>query len=239
MRFENKGIILNLHKYTDNSYIASVLSQKNGLIKGLIRNKKNQLISMGNSIFFKYARKNTNNLGNFNVDKIDNIATEIFFNSVKLMVLHSALVIVEQSIPENEPNEKIFQQICKLQKSLQTQNIENSIISYIKFELFFLQEMGFGLNLHSCPIHGTSEKFGYISPKIGRVISTKAGEKYKKRLFVLPKLFQNQPTNPEDLLLCLQITHFFLQQRIFNNDNLPPIRLLLQQKIREKMQKEE
>lgn len=235
MRIESEGIILNLQKHTDNSYIANVFSKNHGAIRGLIRNKKNRLLSIGNNIFFKYTRKNVYNLGNFTVDSIDNVAVEIFFNPLKLLLLHSALSLLGKSLPENETNEIIFHKMQLLQRNLENNDTENSIMNYIQFEMFFLQEMGFGLNLQSCPIHGTTEKFGYISPKIARVISEKAGHKYQNRLFKLPKLLQNQPTNPNDLLLCLQITAFFMQKHIFVNQNIPSIRLKLQQKIHDEI----
>lgn len=231
MRIESEGIVLNLQKYTDNSYIAHVFSKNHGLISGLIRNKKNQSLSFGNYLIFKYVRKNVNNLGNFTVDKIENVSTEIFFTPLKLLMLNSALVLLGKSLPENEPNEKIFLSIQSLQSNLQKHNIENSIIHYVKFELFFLQEMGFGLNFESCPVHGKKEKFGYISPKIGRIISEKAGLPHKNKLFKLPKFFQNQATNLEDLLFCLKITQFFIQKRILIHKKLSSSRLILHQKI--------
>lgn len=228
MRIENEGIILHLQPFGDSSFIVKIFSKNYGCLKGLLHKKKNQNLAIGTHLFFKYARKIEKNLGNFQIEKINNIPLEIFFNKIKLLILHSALSLLNIALPENEINKKLFLALQNLEKQLiEKSDIQELLQYYIKFELQFLFEMGFGLHLDSCPVFGSQEKLKFISPKTGRAVSEKAGINYQKKLFVLPKFFHNQPTDLPDLINCLQITEFFIQNRIINEKKMSTERKLL------------
>ena len=56
-----------------------------------------------------------------------------------------------------------------------------------QFELIFLAELGFGLDLSSCAATGTKDDLIYVSPRSGRAVSRAAGEAYRDKLMRLPR----------------------------------------------------
>ena len=48
---------------------------------------------------------------------------------------------------------------------------QSGINNIIKFELNFLECMGFGIDLSECAITGTQEALNWVSPKSGRAVN--------------------------------------------------------------------
>ena len=98
------------------------------------------------------------------------------------------------------------------------------ILKYIFWEIFLLAELGYGLDLEKCVVSGVKENLIYISPKSGKAVSKNEGEKYKKKLFNLPKFLINKnvkPTN-DSLKQAILLTGFFIDKFLKkNNKKLP------------------
>ena len=73
MKWQDKGYLISLNKYNENSSIAQFLTENHGKITGIIfgsssKKIKNYLI-IGNKIHLNYTSKNENNIGNFKCRK--------------------------------------------------------------------------------------------------------------------------------------------------------------------------
>ena len=67
----------------------------------------------------------------------------------------------------------------------------------------------------------------YVSPKTGRAVSEEAGAPYADRLLKLPSfLVAGGAAAPEDVLLGLELTGYFIERHVFwpHNGPLPPAR---------------
>jgi DNA repair protein RecO (recombination protein O) len=87
------------------------------------------------------------------------------------------------------------------------------IVDYILFEIEFLSEVGFGLDLSKCVLTGATEGLAYVSPKTGCAVTAEAGEKYRDKLFRLPSFLVSGDRNPQadDIFCALRITGHFLK----------------------------
>jgi DNA repair protein RecO (recombination protein O) len=86
-----------------------------------------------------------------------------------------------------------------------------------QFELIFLAELGFGLDLSSCAATGTKDDLIYVSPRSGRAVSRAAGEAYRDKLMRLPDFlrFDNEPPSAADVADAFALTGFFLDRHAF------------------------
>ena len=86
-----------------------------------------------------------------------------------------------------------------------------------RFELDFLAELGFGLDLASCAATGATSDLIYVSPKTGRAVSRDAGEAYRDRLLRLPAFLHRTPTqeSASDIADAFSLTGFFLDRHAF------------------------
>src|SRR3984885_1202236 len=86
-----------------------------------------------------------------------------------------------------------------------------------QFELIFLAELGFGLDLSSCAATGAKDDLIYVSPRSGRAVSRAAGEAYRDKLMRLPDFLRGEgasaPAN--DLADAFALTGFFLDRHAF------------------------
>jgi DNA repair protein RecO (recombination protein O) len=105
-----------------------------------------------------------------------------------------------------------------------------------RFELDFLAELGFGLDLAACAATGVKDDLIFVSPRSGRAVSRAAGEPYREKLMRLP-LFLSQkslrqapeevqeseiaPLAPGDLVDAFALTGFFLDRHAFAPRGLP------------------
>ena len=86
-----------------------------------------------------------------------------------------------------------------------------------QFELIFLAELGFGLDLTSCAATGTKDDLIYVSPRSGRAVSRAAGEAYRDKLMRLPDFlrFDGEPASAADVADAFALTGFFLDRHAF------------------------
>jgi DNA repair protein RecO (recombination protein O) len=86
-----------------------------------------------------------------------------------------------------------------------------------RFELDFLAELGFGLDLAACAATGATTELVYVSPRTGRAVSRGAGESYRDRLMRLPAFLRSEadPESANDLTDAFTLTGFFLERHAF------------------------
>jgi DNA repair protein RecO (recombination protein O) len=92
-----------------------------------------------------------------------------------------------------------------------------------RFELAFLAELGFGLDLSSCAATGTADDLIYVSPRSGRAVSAGAGAAYHDKLLKLPAFLSRDTVaaSAADLADAFSLTGFFLDRYAFAPRGLP------------------
>ena len=56
------------------------------------------------------------------------------------------------------------------------------ILKYVWWEVFFLKNNGYGLNLNKCAVTGSKDDIYYLSPKSGNSVSYSEGKKFHNKL---------------------------------------------------------
>ena len=100
--------------------------------------------------------------------------------------------------------------------------------AYVMWEIAFLRELGFSLDLAKCASGGADPDLIYVSPKTGRAVSRSAGMIYKERLLGLPGFLSPAGGSGDDEEVCqgLKLTAYFLEHWVFTHNNgIPEPRL--------------
>ena len=66
------------------------------------------------------------------------------------------------------------------------QNQDNWLEAYVKWELFLLKKIGYGLELNKYVVSKTQKDLVYVSPKSGCAVSKTVAKGYEKKLLPLP-----------------------------------------------------
>ena len=90
---------------------------------------------------------------------------------------------------------------------------EEWIEEYIRWEVFLLKKVGFGLELSKCVLSNKKENLKYISPKSGCAVNALEGKKWENQLLRLPKfLISQDKASKSQLIDGFKITTTFLRK---------------------------
>jgi DNA repair protein RecO (recombination protein O) len=197
-----------------------ILTKDNGIYSGLIRIKKNQGNSgvniPGNTLSVNWRARLSEHLGFFNTELIKSRSSNYLNSSINLEVLNSICSLMD-IFPEREECIDLYNIIEELLDNLNNTRLWPFL--YIKFELLFIERMGYGLDLSSCAVNGSTDNLNWVSPKTGRAVSALGAKGWEDRLLKLPEfLGQNEikSVSKADLLDSLKLTEFFLIKRVYS-----------------------
>jgi DNA repair protein RecO (recombination protein O) len=88
-------------------------------------------------------------------------------------------------------------------------------LAYLSWELFLLEEMGFGLDLSCCAVTGAITGLEYVSPRTGRAVSRVGAGAWVDRLLPLPPCLLGRGEGDNDeIAQALGTTGFFLEKHL-------------------------
>ena len=213
MKVNDLGFFLGNKKYGENSMIVYILSKNNGLIKSFSKYSKKKRLSFRilDEVNFTWQSKQKDSLGYINFDLEASIKqNDTFINS---LIKSSASELCIKFLPLWQQNFEIYDDLLKLIDSLDTK-IELIIFNYVWWEIFFLKNTGYGINLEKCSVSGSKEKLYYLSPNSGNSVTYSVGHKYRSKLFKLPNCLKEKAVsnNFVDYVEALKITTYFLRK---------------------------
>lgn len=183
-KWENEGIILSIKKHSEHGLLVSLFTKEFGLWKGWMRQNKKHIFQPGQIVYAEWSARLEEQLGRFHCEiKKDTSAT--FFNEPqKLKMLNCMLIFLDTCLSERQSYPRLYEHSLEL--LLQSFTDEHYPYAYFLWELDFLSEMGFGLDLTKCAVTASKEELTYISPRTGRSVSQEVAEPYAEKLFPYP-----------------------------------------------------
>ena len=224
MQINDEGIIIKKNKYRESSLLISFFSLNHGINSGLVKGvlkKDFGTYEIGNKVYIKSSFRLDEQLWNCRFELIKNNSVNYFDNQNKLNALLAVCSIIDLSLPKNNPQINIYKKTINLIENLL---FKDWAVKYIFWELFLLSELGYGLDLEKCVVSGKKENLIYVSPKSGKAVSKKEGEKYKNKLLNLPKFLIDKNVKPsnDSLKQAISLTGFFIDKFLKkNNKKLP------------------
>lgn len=186
MKLESVGILISLRPLGERDSLARIFSQDYGVMVGVMRAaqvaKKNKpLVGQYGNVAWN-ARLDSQ-LGTFHWEPEKNLSAGIMSATKSLMFMNSAFSLINALLPEREKYENLYNQTQLLLNDLTADKPE---IAYLNWEICFLKESGYALDLSSCSGCGTVDDLQYLSPKTGRAVCATCAKPYINKLFRLP-----------------------------------------------------
>ena len=147
MRWQDKGYLLSLNKYNENSAIADFFTENNGKASGVVfgatsKKIKNYLL-IGNKFHLNFNSKQDSKLGYFKIE-IDAINTPMFLDHTKkLFCIIYTMNIIKILTVENEVNKNIYELIKNFFEFL---GRDDWLVNFIFWELNFYKSIGYDIN---------------------------------------------------------------------------------------------
>lgn len=239
MEWTDEGIVLSTKKHGETSLIVSLLTRDHGRHLGLVRGGNGKrtrgILQPGNFIQARWQARLVEHLGYYNCELNEGFASKFMRNALKLSALSSACALTEAALAEREFHKPVFDGLLALLYSFEHGDWPSA---YVKWELGFLGEVGFGLDLTACAKTGQNDQLAYVSPKSGRAVSLTAGAPYKNKLLILPQflLRPGEGGTAEEINEGLKLTGYFLGNKVFHHigKDLPASRDRLLVRLRTK-----
>jgi DNA repair protein RecO (recombination protein O) len=245
MDWQDDGIILSARRHGESGVIAVLLTETHGRHAGMVRGStsasKRGILQTGNLVRAEWRGRLAEHLGSFTLDPIGATAAQVMDSPLKLAGLSAAAAVAEQSLPEREPHQRVYDGFAALINMLGMDELGIAwVAAYVRWELGLLADLGFGLELESCAATGAVGGLIYVSPRSGRAVSRAAGAPYHDKLLWLPKFLggADYPGDEaddgvdediklkRDLAAGLALTGYFLETHVFavHNQTAPPAR---------------
>ena len=147
MKWQDKGYLLSINKYNENSAIAEFFTENNGKVSGVIfgatsKKIKNYLL-MGNKFHLNFNFKQDSKLGYFKIE-IDKATTPNYLeNKKKLFCIIYTMNLIKTLTVDNETNKNIYQLLNNFFELL---NKDNWLVFFIFWELNFYKTIGYDVD---------------------------------------------------------------------------------------------
>jgi DNA repair protein RecO (recombination protein O) len=216
--WEDQGIVLAVRPHGENGAVVSLLSENHGRHAGYVRgassSKLRGTLEVGNLVDVNWQSRVSDSLGAFTLELVKSYGPAVMQDAQRLAALQSACALCDAALPEREGHAGLYHGLIALFDTLDS---EIWGAAYVMWEIAFLRELGFSLDLKTCAGGGDAQTLAYISPKTGRAVSYKAGEPYKDKLLPLPSFLKPNrgSADDEDVLIGLAMTGYFLEHWAF------------------------
>lgn len=228
--WRDQGIVLSARGHGENGAIVRILTEERGLTAGYVRgasgSKMRGVLEAGNLVDVAWSSRTSDGLGAFDLELIRNSSVQVIADALRLAALQSAVSLCEAALPEGEAHAGLFHGTLALFEALGGAAWGES---YVMWEIAFLRELGFSLDLSRCASGGGDTDLVYVSPKTGRAVSRSAGILYKDKLLPLPCFLARRSgeTEAEDVAEGLKMTGYFLEHWAFTHvsSGMPEARL--------------
>lgn len=226
MEWTAEGLILASRPHGETSAIVDLLTQDHGRRSGIVRGgsgrKLAPILQPGGQIQASWRARLDGQLGHMTVEPIKSRAAHLLQDRKALAALSATCALLQRSLPDREPHPEVY---------LATQVLLDALIDvadwpalYLHWEAGLLTELGFGLDLSSCAVTGSTQGLVWVSPRSGRAVTAEAAKGWEDKLLALPMCLRLPgPATAEDLGAGLRLTGHFLHKGLCSDAGARPL----------------
>ena len=229
MEWRDIGILLATKPFGETSLIIDVFTRDHGKSSGVVRGgqskKLKPSLQIGAQLDLTWKARLEEHLGSFQVELIRSRTANVINNRLLLAGMLSSASLINKFFPAGQVYKEFYQSSENLFDLLQFPDIWT--LGYFKWELEFMETLGFGLDLKKCAVTGSTEDLKFISPKSGRAVSEAAAGEWSSKLLPFPFVDSGQVNSFNEILDGLKVTQFFLEKKVlasFGMSTLPKAR---------------
>jgi DNA repair protein RecO (recombination protein O) len=233
--WQDQGVVLRTRAHGEAGAVVTLLTEAHGRHAGYLQggqsSRHRSAVERGNLVSVHWRGKGEDELGNWTVEPERNFSSALLGDPLKLGAMLSACALCDAALPEREGHPGLFHGLLALMEALDG---DYWGVSYVMWEIAFLRELGFSLNMSRC-VAGGSGDLVWVSPKSGGAVSAEKGEAYKDKLLALPEFLKPVPGGGDmaDVLTGLRLTGHFLEHWAFaqHTQGVPEERRSLQSRV--------
>ena len=216
MDWRDTGILLSTRKPGENAAIIDVFTPDRGRHSGVVRGGTSRkiapILQPGAQLDLVWRARLEEHIGSFTVELQRSRAAIAMGDRLSLAGLNAVLALLTFALPEREAHADLYVRTQNLLDLLDNSNLWP--LAYLQWELALLDDLGYGLDLRSCAVTGSTENLSYISPKSGRAVSAEGAGEWANRLLPFPAALKGTGDSDADILDALSTTGHFLDHKL-------------------------
>ena len=214
MDWRDQGALLSVRRHGEGSAIIEVFTEAHGrhlgVVKGGGARRMAPILQPGAQLQVEWKARLEDHLGLFQVEPLQSRAAGVMAGRASLAALGSLAALIRW-LPERESHPRLYHRTVALLDRLD--ETADWFAEYARWELDFLGETGFGLDLRDCAATGSKDDLIYVSPRSGRAVSRAGGAEWSDRLLALPAfLLDGSVPDRVQIGQALGLTGHFLEQ---------------------------
>lgn len=217
--WQDQGIVLKARPHGETGAIVTLLTEQHGRHAGYLNgaqgSKLRGTIERGNLVAAQYSSRDEHGLGNWKFETDRHTGATLMGDPLKLAAMMSACALCDAALPEREGHPGLFHGLAALFEAMDHDDIWGA--AYVMWEIAFLRELGFGIDLSRCVAGGNADDLCWVSPKSGGAVSAEKGEPYADKLLPLPDFLKPSRGGGDaaDVVKGLRMTGHFLEHWAF------------------------
>lgn len=229
MEWRDQGAVLSMRLHGETSAIIEVFTAQHGRHAGVVRGGASRRMAAtlqpGSQVEVTWRARLDDQIGSYRVEPLQSRAG-VLADRLALAGLNATCALLHVALPDREPHPELYRASIALLDALQA--APDWPLTYLRWEMRLLEDLGYGLDLSRCAITGSREDLAYVSPKTGRAVSRQAAADWAPRLLPLPPMLLGQgPASVQERSQGLAITGHFLDRALvplLNGKPLPEAR---------------
>jgi DNA repair protein RecO (recombination protein O) len=219
MHLLTQAIICAVRPHGEHGAVVRALTPGEGVQAGYVRGGRSRrlrpILLAGNLVQAEYRARTADQLAQLSVELVASRAP-LLREALPAAAIEWTTALAATALPEGQPYPRLYEALDGLLAAVQASPSARSWApALVRYELFVLAELGFGLDLSECAATGATSDLAFVSPKSGRAVGAAAAEEYRDRLFALPPfLLGPAAADWSDILAGLRITGHFLARDV-------------------------
>jgi DNA repair protein RecO (recombination protein O) len=162
---KTEAVVLSKMNYGDTSIISKLFTKANGIVSVIIKggrspkSKYGSIVDPINHLSVIYYKKDTRELQILSDAEIISHFPAIKEDLSKLKYTYAIIELLKNLIAENEVNDKLFSGTIRIFERINS-SYEKPEISFGRYFMFFLKQIGYELQIDKCAVCGTKDFTG-------------------------------------------------------------------------------
>lgn len=228
MEWTDNGIIVGRRSYGESHSIIELFTEnhgkRNGLVHGATSKRRQPFLELGNTLNVTWKGRSHQQLGYFSpIEPVAQRANRNLESPLALCAIGAVTAMLRTSLDEGDGRESsIYESTEVLLDAINQMDIWPAL--YVKWEVFLLSTMGFGLDFTRCAVTGHADGLTHMSPRTGKAVRGKEAPDYVDRLLEIPEFLirTSAKIDKKDIRNGLNLTGYFIKNRLYAAINKPP-----------------
>ena len=190
MRIEAAAIVCGLRAHGEHGAVVRLMTAEHGLQAAYVRGARGRrmrpVLIAGNLVSASLSARTESQLPQATVE-LTHSRAPLMAEPLPAAAIEGATALTATALPEAQPYPRLYSALDALLAAIEAAPSASGWgTALVRYELLLLAELGFGLDLETCAVSGSSDNLVAVSPRSGRAVSAAEAEPYKGKLLPLP-----------------------------------------------------